>query len=151
MRLIPPIAAAPGGAAHPAAAVPVKLVPSISPIDGNNPSITLAQVDPRTATLVDYRVIAASNQTGIDTAWSQEYDYAQAYGETSFSAASLGNLIEQFKADPGDKTPASQAYIRNYFVGDRSAELAMFWPLETCALTNLTADSFRACVCISQH
>jgi sphingomyelin phosphodiesterase acid-like 3 len=125
----------------------VKLIPSISPVNGNNPSITVAQVDPRTATLVDYQVIAASNQTGVDTKWQEEYDYGEAYGEAAFSAPSLATIVGKFWADPGAKTPVSQAYIRNYFVGDRSSELAPFWPLATCAITNYGADSFRACAC----
>jgi sphingomyelin phosphodiesterase acid-like 3 len=145
MRLFPPVMSL-----ETPQPVPVKLVPSISPIDGNNPSFTVAQVDPGTATLVDYRVIAASNQTGIGATWSQEYDYAQAFSEPSFSASALGNLIAEFKADPGAKTPASQAYIRNYFVGDRSAVLTSFWPFEICALTNFTAKNYRACMCGSQ-
>ena len=36
-------------------AVPVKMVASISPIDGNNPSFTVARVDPDTAIMTDYR------------------------------------------------------------------------------------------------
>jgi sphingomyelin phosphodiesterase acid-like 3 len=127
--------------------VPVKLIPSVSPIDGNNPSITVAEVDPHTGTLVDYHVIAASNQTGVDTKWLEEYDYGDAYGEATFSAPSLATIIGKFWADPGAKSPVSQAYIRNYFVGDRSSELTPFWPLATCAITNYGADSFRACAC----
>ena len=45
-------------------AVPVKMVSSVSPIHGNNPSFTVAQIDPSTAALVDYRVFTASNLTG---------------------------------------------------------------------------------------
>jgi sphingomyelin phosphodiesterase acid-like 3 len=136
-----------GNIEHIERAVPVKLVPSISPIDGNDPSITIAQVDPRTATLVDYRVIAASNQTGIDTKWSEEYDYARAYSEPAFSATALATLIGELRADAGAKSPASQAYLRNYFVGNRSTELAPFWPIATCGLINMTANTFRACAC----
>jgi sphingomyelin phosphodiesterase acid-like 3 len=132
---------------NPAHSVPVKLVSSISPINGNNPSITVAQVDPRTGTMVDYRVIAASNQTGIGTAWTEEYDYARAYNEPAFSDTALATLIGEFRADNGAKSPFSQAYIRNYFVGDRSSELTPFWPLAACGLINMSADSFRACVC----
>lgn len=137
----------PAGAPHPDHAVPVKVVSSISPIDGNNPSITVAQVDPRTATLIDYRVIAASNQTGIDTNWAEEYDYAQTYSGPGFSDTALATLIGEFRADTGAKSPASQAYLRNYFVGDRSSILAPFWPIATCGLINMSAGSFRACAC----
>lgn len=128
-------------------AVPVKMVPSISPIDGNNSSFTVAQVDAETATLKDYRVIAASNKTGVGTAWSEEYDYAKAYQEPSFSADSLANLIGKFKADGGAKTPASQSYLRDYLVGDVGRELAPFWPQYVCAMPHHTADAYRACAC----
>jgi len=137
----------PAGMPAPDQALPVKLVSSISPIDGNNPSITVAQVDPRTGILVDYRVIAASNRTGIGATWAQEYDYAQTYNEPAFSDTALATLIGEFRADTGARSPASQAYIRNYFVGDRSSELVPFWPLATCGLINMSAESFRACAC----
>jgi hypothetical protein len=55
--------------------------------------------------------------------------------------------MRQFRADTGATSHASQAYLRNYFVGDRSSELAQFWPMATCAMTNMSADSFRACAC----
>ena len=136
-----------GSAEHADRSVPVKLVPSISPIDGNNPSFTIARVDPKTATLIDYQVIAASNQTGVDTQWSEEYDYAKAYSQPSFSATSVAALIGEFRADATGKSSASQAYIRNYFVGDRSSEIAPFWHFATCGLSNMTAEGFRACAC----
>jgi sphingomyelin phosphodiesterase acid-like 3 len=132
---------------NPDHSVPVKLVSSISPVDGNNSSITVAQVDPHTGTMVDYRVIAASNQTGVDTTWSEEYDYANAYGEPAFTDTVLATLIGEFRADTGAKSPFSQAYLHNYFVGDRSSELAPYWPIATCGLINMSADSFRACAC----
>ena len=101
--------------------VAIKLVPSISPVDGNNPSFTIARVNRSSAVLQDYEVIAASNQTGIDTTWSREYDYAQAYHEAQFSP------VDGERTDCGSsKTIATQRrkparqYIRNYFVGDRS-------------------------------
>ncbi len=128
-------------------AVAVKMVASISPVLGNNPSFTVAQVDAATAELIDYRVFAASNQTGMNTVWSEEYDYAQAYGEPSFSASSLGNLIRRFTSDPKARTKASQSFLRSYFVGDRSAVLKPFWAEYVCTLENRTASSYRACAC----
>ncbi len=128
-------------------AVAVKLVASISPVDGNNPSFTVAQVNAATADLMDYKVFAASNQTGDDTAWSEEYDYAQTYREPSFSASSLANLIARFQADPQARTKASQDYLRDWFVGDRSVAIKPFWPQYVCVLENRTAASYRACAC----
>jgi sphingomyelin phosphodiesterase acid-like 3 len=142
MRLIVPV-----DTTNPDHAVAVKLIPSISPIDGNNPSITVAQIDPRSGTMVDYSVIAASNQTGIDTTWAEEYNYAKAYNEAAFSGAALARLIDGFRSDTGAKSPFSQDYIRNFYVGDRSSELVPFWPMAACGLINMSEDSFRACVC----
>ena len=123
------------------------MVPSISPVDGNNPSFTVARVKRSSAVLQNYEVIAASNQTGIATTWSREYDYAQTYHEAEFSPSTVKELIAGFENDRGAKTDASQGYIRNYYVGDRSPELKPFWPLYVCALANHTAKAFAACVC----
>lgn len=127
--------------------VAVKMVASISPVDGNNPSFTVATVDPAHAILLDYRVIAASNQTGIDTAWSEEYDFAQIYHEPAFTPAVLGGLITEFKKDPGAKSAASQSYIQNYGTGMGARALSVFWQPYVCSLTNDSADAYKACVC----
>jgi len=129
------------------AGVAVKMIPSISPIDGNDPAFTVATVDPGTATMQDYRVIAASNKTGADTTWAEEYDFAKTYGEPDFSAATLRDLIERFSADRGAPGGASQSYIRNYDVGQPVRELGLVWPLYVCALKNDEASAFQSCVC----
>lgn len=128
-------------------AVALKLVPSISPVDGNNPSFIVAEVNPVSATLTDYRVLAASNQTGLGTEWHEGYDFDQAYGASEFSAASVERLIGDFRADPMSKTPVSNEYLRDYFVGDRSALLKLVWPEYACALVRDTAAGFRSCAC----
>ncbi len=128
-------------------AVPVKMVSSISPVDGNNPSFTVARVDAANADLVDYQVYAASNQTGVHTLWSKEYDFRDTYHEPAFTAPSVADLITGFRIDGGAHGQASQNYLRNYFVGDRSAMLTQFWPQYVCTLANSTAEAYRSCVC----
>jgi sphingomyelin phosphodiesterase acid-like 3 len=127
--------------------VALKMVPSISPVDGNNPAFTVARVNPSTAVLQDYEVISASNQTGIDATWSLEYDFAKTYHEAEFSPASVKELIGEFKNDRESSQDTSAAYLRDYFVGDRSILLKPFWPQYVCGLANSTAKSFAACVC----
>jgi sphingomyelin phosphodiesterase acid-like 3 len=127
--------------------VAVKLVPSITPVHGNNPSFTVAEVDPVTAALLDYRVIEASNQTGVNTTWSQEYDFDRTYRQTAYSAVALRGLIAGFLQDPKARTAASQAYIRHYYKGSLAQVLAPFWPQYACSLRNTTARSYAACVC----
>ncbi|MGA2909098.1 MAG: metallophosphoesterase [Terracidiphilus sp.] len=127
--------------------VALKMVPSISPINGNNPTFTVAEIDARTGELKDYQVFVGSNQTGIDTEWSEEYDFAKAYKEPAFTAATAADLIAGFKADPTAKDPASQSYIRYYSAGGGLRALGTFWQPYTCAFRNDGADAFRECVC----
>jgi sphingomyelin phosphodiesterase acid-like 3 len=138
MRMLAP--STPGNAP-----VAIKLTPSISPIDGNLPSFTLAHVDAATATLADYSVVASSDMAG--SAWATEYDFAKAYGKSSYTAATVTQLIAGFRADPTARTPASQTYIRNYFVRDASLAIQAYWPQYSCALANYTAEGYRSCLC----
>jgi sphingomyelin phosphodiesterase acid-like 3 len=125
--------------------VPLKMVPSISPVDGNNPAFTVATVDPATAVITDYHVFAASDFAG--STWSDEYDFDQAYNKTSFSAAPVEKLVEEFHADPKAESSASQAYLRNFFGKANHMDLKLFWPQYVCAMANMTPESYKACVC----
>lgn len=54
-------------------AVPIKVVASVSPVDGNLPSFTIGTVNLASAKLADYVVYEASDSTGVGTQWSTEY------------------------------------------------------------------------------
>ena len=134
--------------------VAVKLVPSITPVNGNNPAFTVAQVDPRTATLVDYSVYAASNKTGVGTTWAEEYRYSKTYGLPDYSVASVKSLMAEFLADKAGASDVSRAYQNFYFVGDpgvsanlKAAAMRLVWPGYACSMTESGEDGFRACVC----
>ncbi|HUD55594.1 MAG TPA: metallophosphoesterase [Terracidiphilus sp.] len=133
------------GASQPGVAV--KMVPSISPIDGNMPSFTVALVDSPSAKLVDFQVFASSNESGIDATWKEEYDYADAYKQSDFSAESLTRLVAGFQADSDASTEASKTYLRNYYVRDRSLELRLFWTQYVCAVSTYSIDAYRNCRC----
>jgi len=127
--------------------VPVKIVASISPVNGNRPTFTLASIDPVTATLADYTVFMASNLTGVAAKWAPEYTYSTIYHQRAFDAASLAKLVRGFQSDPSAKSPASQAALRNYFPGDISRTIQFAWPQYACTLEHDTAHSFAACAC----
>lgn len=126
-------------------AVPLKMVPSISPIDGNNPAFTVAEIDPSTATLMDYQVIAAQDPAG--SAWAQEYDYAASYGEPSFSAQNVAHLLNGFAGDTASKNKVSQDYIHHFMVGSPIPFLSPVWSQYVCTMTRTSADAFRSCAC----
>jgi sphingomyelin phosphodiesterase acid-like 3 len=145
MRLLKP------AMGDPASGVALKMVGSISPVNGNNPSFTVAEVDAATAQLKDYQVFVASNQTGVDTQWSEEYDFAKTYNVDAFTARNVADLVAGFKADPTAQSGASQSYIRNYgSSGGGMRAIGAFWQPYTCALRNDGADAFRECVCQMQ-
>jgi len=127
--------------------VPIKFIPSISPINLNNPTFTIATIDPHASTLADYTTYAASNTTGVDTTWSKEYTYSTAYGEPDFSAASVARLIAAFHADRSASTAPSQAYLRNFFAGNISFLIAPLWHPYVCAMDHQTGPGYAACVC----
>jgi sphingomyelin phosphodiesterase acid-like 3 len=145
MRLLEPAGAdAQFAAAH---RVAVKLMPSISPVDGNKPSFTIARINLGSANLQDYEVIEASDRTGVGTSWIPEYDFAKTYHQADFSPSTLKHLVDEFNTDRFASQPESVAYVHNYYVGDRSPELSPFWPEYVCAMGNNAAKSFAACVC----
>jgi sphingomyelin phosphodiesterase acid-like 3 len=127
--------------------VPVKVVGSISPVDGNTPSFVVAKVAPASATLVDYAVYDASNRAGIGTTWTKKYDFKETYHEPNFSAKSLDELIGRFKADSAGSTAESLAYQRNYLNGFPINQMGPYWQSFACSLDHSTAAGFKACVC----
>ncbi|MGA3372315.1 MAG: metallophosphoesterase [Terracidiphilus sp.] len=136
----------------PGKAIPLKMVSSISPIHDNHPSITLAQVDPSTAALVDYSVFSSPDLTGDSTAkWKQEYDFGTSYNLAAFSASTLTQLIATFAADPGRTTQDSTDYIGDYSAGHTSSFLQTYWPQYVCTLSNHTDQAFKACLCSTAH
>jgi len=132
-----------------AAGVPMKVVASVSPVDGNLPSFTVAKVAPAMAKLVDYTVFMASNATGVSTAWAKEYAFDETYRETEFSSAALEDLIGRFRADLAGTSEETQAYERHFFKGGGLATLAlgMYWQGYVCSLDHPTALGFKTCAC----
>ncbi len=142
----------------PTGTIPAKLVPSITPVNGNNPAFTLAEVEPSTATLKDYAVYSASNQTGIDTKWSEEYRFSTTYHLPDLSGASLEKLTSSFVDDKSGTSAASKAYQQFFYVGElgaaqgisasmKAAAMQIVWPTYACAIAHPDATSFRTCAC----
>jgi sphingomyelin phosphodiesterase acid-like 3 len=129
------------------ASVPVKVIASVSPVDGNLPSFTVGIVDPASATLADYSVYKASNTTGVETLWAQEYSFNATYSEAGFSSASLSDLIDRMHADKKGTGKESRAYQEHFLKGSSGKKLSPSWPGYVCSLDNATAQRFKSCVC----
>jgi sphingomyelin phosphodiesterase acid-like 3 len=129
------------------AGVPVKVVGSVSPVTGNLPSFVVAKVAPTSATLLDYTVYEASNKTGAGTTWTREYSFDEQYGETSFTAASLSDLIGRFRADASGSSDQSKAYQKHFYKGLSLPLPGPFWVDYVCSLDHPSGAGFKGCVC----
>jgi sphingomyelin phosphodiesterase acid-like 3 len=127
--------------------VPLKVVASVSAVDGNTPSFTVSRISPASSTLVDYSVYAASNRTGIETQWPEEYDFAKTYHEPSFSPKALDDLIGRFRADTAGTGAESLAYQTHFFKGHAPMQLGPLWEGYVCSIDHGTAEGFKNCVC----
>lgn len=133
-------------AAGASSGIATKLVASISPVNGNRPTFTVAEVEPRTAVVRDYTMFF----TGDGTAATREYSFRDTYKLPSFSAESLRTLTSGFLADTAATSPASQAYQRLFFPGDtglHAASLQLFWRAYACSLREDKPEAYRACAC----
>jgi sphingomyelin phosphodiesterase acid-like 3 len=144
--------------ATPTGTIPAKLVPSITPVDGNNPAFTLAAIEPTTAILQDYTVYSASNQTGISTTWSEEYRFSTTYHLPDLSGPSLAKLTTSFLDDKSGTSATSKAYQQFFYVGDpaaaygmsasmKAAAMQIVWPTYACAITHPDTAGFTTCAC----
>jgi sphingomyelin phosphodiesterase acid-like 3 len=132
---------------HATLGVPLKVVASITPVNGNRPTFTLARINPATATLTDYTVIIASSSNGTDATWSPEYTFSTTYHKHAYDAPSLAALTAAFRADLMASSPASQAYLRQYGPGEPSTLLQFAWAPYTCSMTHNSATAVAACAC----
>jgi sphingomyelin phosphodiesterase acid-like 3 len=138
--------------------IPGKLVPSISPVNGNTPAFTLAQVNPSTATLIDYTVFTAGGAHTDPTAWTPEYTFSSTYHLPDLSGPSLNTLLTSFVADKGGSTQPAMDYQRLFSAGTpdptgtgkaaiKAAAMKMVWPTYACSMTNASSPGFRDCLC----
>jgi sphingomyelin phosphodiesterase acid-like 3 len=130
--------------------VPAKLVPSVSPYLGNHPAFLVAQVDPRTAVLKDWRTFVSPGPEGSTPPWTEAYRYTTTYHLPDFSAQSAARLADSFVADKTGQAPASTAFRQHFYPGDfglYAVGLAQIWPAYACSVRENRSTEVQKCVC----
>ena len=125
--------------------VPVKLVASVSPVDGNAPSFTVGVADSGTGSLRDYVVYVANDKTG-EGSWKRDYGFGETYGRSGFTYPAVSGLVERFRKDRTGGELLSKAYIKEFFKGGGSP-LLLVWPEAVCAMQEPTASGYKSCWC----
>ncbi|WP_295436001.1 metallophosphoesterase [uncultured Thiodictyon sp.] len=121
-----------------------RVVPSISPIYGNNPGYQVYRYDRSTGAPVDYVTMTYKEATGTGgkSQWTKEYGFEEAYGVGPLTPSSLNLLSAGIISDP-----TLRAKFIAYYGGEASPGPipAGSWQSPACALTNLDAQSFSTC------
>jgi hypothetical protein len=113
------------------------VLPSVSPIFGNNPGFSVLDVDPDTANVLDDHVFVLDHEH-----WRREYDFDGAYGVRSINATTLDHLHRGMFADDRLR----HRYTR-YFDGEsgRATIADPSWRAYWCGNVSMTVTEYRAC------
>ena len=118
--------------------VPVKQVGSITPVNGNLPSFTVARIDAAKSEMSDYTVYTAATLTADGGKWTREYSFRETYEQPDFTAASLAKIATRFHSDQAGATAPTQAYEKFFMPGFPFSPLLLGWPQYACGIDHAT-------------
>ncbi len=132
------------------AAIPVKLVPSVTPYFGNHPAFLVAAIETHTLLLKDWQTLVSPASDGSAPPWTAAYRFSTAYGLPNLSAVSAAQLAEEFTADRTGKAAHAATYREHFFAGDiglYALGLNQIWPAYACAVREDRPEAFHECLC----
>ena len=122
--------------------IPVLVIPSISPIQGNNPSFEVARIGADDATIED--LTAYYLPLGSPSAvWAEEYSFDDAYGFKAFDAKNLFALQASLETDAAERARFISYYNSESTIASPNPKA---WPWLWCGHLNLTVDAYSACL-----
>ena len=133
-----------------AAAIPLKLVPSVTPYFGNHPAFLVASIDAQTLLLKDWQTFVSPSSDGSAPPWTAGYRFWSGENLRDFSPPSPTQLADELASDRTGKQGHSSAYREHFFAGDiglYSLGLGQIWPAYACAVREDRPASFHECLC----
>ncbi len=127
-----------------------KVVPSITPVFGNNPGFHLFDYDRQTGDLKDFSTWYLANldqaAQGHSAEWRREYTFTEAYGEATYSAAAVQRIATAvLKGDAaGDSVRSTFRRLHPVSHGEIASETLTAY---ACAIGHPDLASFTACNC----
>lgn len=126
----------------------VKIVPSVSPLDGNNPAFVRFTYDPNAGVISNattwYLANFSSASTTVPGVWLSEYDFDATYGQSALDtngiAGAVGRILTQ---------PSAQAAFARYYSSSSGTPTPSPFSAYGCALSSSTAADYAACACPS--
>jgi hypothetical protein len=124
----------------------VKIVPSVSPLDGNNPAFVRFTYDPNAGVISDATTWYLTNLSVANVAvpgvWQREYDFDTAYGQIALDTSGIAGAVSRILTQPS----AQAAFVR-YYPSSSGTPAASPFPAYGCALNKATATDYAACAC----
>lgn len=124
----------------------VRMSPSVTTYNGNNPSFTVFDYDTATGAPTDYAVTVLTDPdvTPANAAWAQTYRFSAAYGVTGFTPANLSLIADNIRKDTGS---ARKMFTANYNAGrPLPSAVPDSWKYFACALNELDLTGYQTCV-----
>jgi sphingomyelin phosphodiesterase acid-like 3 len=128
------------------APVPMMVVPSISPVQANNPAFSVADVSGDTGAIADFTTYVLHLPllgAAVPATWTREYTFDAAFGLGAFDATNLASLQMYLAGDPVKRAAYIAYYNSQSPVGSISSA---GWPWYWCSDVNLTTQSYAACI-----
>ena len=124
----------------------VSIIPSISPVHGNNPAFEMAVLK-KNGEMADKAIysMAGYGVNGTAPAWGLEYVFCGAYGVGDMSPGTMASLAGSIAGSTQDM----EKYFSYYTAGNTllSILLVKQSPLYGCALTGKNFGEYAACGC----
>jgi hypothetical protein len=124
----------------------LKIVPSVSPLDGNNPAFVRLTYDPNAGVITDtatwYLTNFSTASTTVPGLWRYEYNFDTTYGQIALDTGGIAGAVGRILTQPSAQT----AFAR-YYPSSASVPAAVPFPAYGCALNNVAAVDYAACAC----
>jgi len=122
----------------------MKLVPSITPLHGNNPAFVQFTYDASAGAVTNastwYLTNTSTASTKTPGVWALEYDFDGTYGQTAMDSNGVANAVTAIMT----QSSAQAAFTRYYPSANAAAEFSTF-STYGCALGNLTMTDYNSC------
>lgn len=113
------------------------IIPSVSPVFGNNPSFQIFSYEAKSFSLLDYKTYAL-DLTGDKPVWKYEYSFNDAYKQNGINAHSLNELHSEIR----NNAAVRNNYVLYYTGSSKLVSIAGDWVGYWCGISNLTKDDF---------
>lgn len=124
-----------------------KIVPSISPIFGNNPGFHLFSYDRQSGIPSDFSTWWMDDAARTPRPeWRLEYIFSKAYGQDGYSASAVSRVVNAMSGDGPEAERLRSLFGRYYPVGGGTVPAAAL-PTYLCSLANLDPVTFDQCRC----